>query len=292
MILVVGASGTLGAVLVERLAAAGHDVRAAGRDPAALVLPGGVERIRADVRDRASLRAAMAGADTVIAAFHGVAPPTRANHPGIVDGVGAKAVIDEAVAAGIGRFVLVSVRGAAADAPARFLRLKHEAEEHLRSTDLRWTIVRPAAFMEVHALQLLGAPLLAGRTVRFVGAGSTPIAWVSVSDVADTITATLDDDSPDRKVIELASRPLRSRIGALGVLEDATGRNGRRSHLPRGVAAVLQRVGGVLHPGLGYLLEAALAEEAEPGHPTPSDDVVEAPTTLERVAAAWAAASR
>lgn len=54
------------------------------------------------------------------------------------------------------------------------------------------------------------------------------------------------------------------------------------------MASVVQRVGGAVNPGLGYLLETALAEGRPPGHPRDADETVDATTTLETVAAEWA----
>jgi len=288
MILVVGARGVLGRVVVERLVAAGREVMAAGRDPARLGASSGVRTVRLDVRDTTSIRDALDGVDTVVSAIHGLAPPTRDNHPGIVDGAGVRALVDESAAAGVGRFVFLSAKGAAPDAPSRFFRLKHEAEQHLRASTLDWTIVRPAAFIEVHGLQLMGEPLRAGKAVRLVGPAGTPIDWVSVEDVADVIVSSLDGPSRRGAVVEVVGPRKASRLEVIDVLERAAGMTARRSHLPRPVAAFVQRVGALVNPGVGYLLEAALGEDAAPGHSTPADVAVTGTRTLEDVAARWA----
>src|SRR3712207_1487464 len=63
VILVTGATGTVGSELVRRLTDAGERVRALSRDPdrASKLLPDGVEVVRGDLADQASLRAALAG---------------------------------------------------------------------------------------------------------------------------------------------------------------------------------------------------------------------------------------
>ena len=63
MILVTGATGTIGSALVEVLAAAGEPVRAMTRRSVAV--PAGVELVHGDYADAESLRAAAKGADAV-----------------------------------------------------------------------------------------------------------------------------------------------------------------------------------------------------------------------------------
>src|ERR1044072_7441809 len=62
MILVTGATGTIGSDVVRQLAARGEKVRALTRDPARARVPAGVEVVRGDYLDRGSLDAAMSGA--------------------------------------------------------------------------------------------------------------------------------------------------------------------------------------------------------------------------------------
>ncbi|MER6918508.1 NmrA family NAD(P)-binding protein, partial [Streptomyces spiralis] len=59
MILVTGATGTIGSDVVRQLAARGEKVRALTRDPAKARVPAGVEVVRGDYHDPASLEAAL-----------------------------------------------------------------------------------------------------------------------------------------------------------------------------------------------------------------------------------------
>lgn len=84
--------------------------------------------------------------------------------------------------------ILLSVVGAAPDHPMELLRMKAAAEQALRNSGLRHTIVRAAAFIELWQELLHKAP----RPVIF-GSGNNPINFVSVATVADAvITATTD----------------------------------------------------------------------------------------------------
>lgn len=65
MILVTGATGTVGGAVARRLAGTGEDVRALVRTPETARLPSGVDVVRGDLTDPASVEAAMHGIDGV-----------------------------------------------------------------------------------------------------------------------------------------------------------------------------------------------------------------------------------
>lgn len=289
MDVVFGASGTLGREVVARLADAGRQVRAVSRNPGALAVPNGVQTVAADVRQPESIRGALQGAETVVAAIHGLVPPTRDNNPSIVDGIGLQRVIDAAVTAGVSRFVLMSAPGPAPDAPDRFSRIKHATEEHVRASGLPYTIVRAPSFMEVHGLVLLGEPLVSKGKVQIIGAGDTPIGWVSVTDVAAVVVDAVVGESGENLTVQVGSFVSMSRLEALAILEQASGRTASRSHLPPAVARLIGRIGGIINPGLGYLMEVAAGKEADPGTVRPPDRMITPTRSFDDVAAAWAA---
>ena len=147
VIVVAGGTGTLGSRLVPRLAEAGLAVRVLTRDLArARYLGPGVEVVRGDVRDAASLGRALHGAGTVISAVHGFAGPGGVS-PASVDRAGNANLIDAASTAGAA-FVLISMVGASPGHPIGLFRAKHAAEEMLRASRVPWTIVRATAFMQ------------------------------------------------------------------------------------------------------------------------------------------------
>ena len=65
---------------------------------------------------------------------------------------GAKRLIDLSVANGVRRFVMLSSVGAANPDPdselAHYLQAKHEADEHLKATDLEYAILRPVSLTD------------------------------------------------------------------------------------------------------------------------------------------------
>jgi uncharacterized protein YbjT (DUF2867 family) len=64
-ILVTGATGTIGSLIVQRLADAGADVKALVRQPGKLSFPAGVTEVVGDLTDVSSLRAALSSVRTL-----------------------------------------------------------------------------------------------------------------------------------------------------------------------------------------------------------------------------------
>jgi nucleoside-diphosphate-sugar epimerase len=159
-VLVTGASGFLGRAVIEALAADGHVLRAAVRQPPQQLFSDTVQVIRHDDLTRSiDWRPLVAGVDTVIH-LAGVAHFGRGTDAAIYDRVNRLATEDLALAAaraGVTRFVFISsVRaqsGPAADhvlterAPAvptdAYGRAKLAAEACVKSAGLPFTILRP-----------------------------------------------------------------------------------------------------------------------------------------------------
>lgn len=147
-VLLAGATGRLGSLLVPLLTEQAVTVRALTRDPGRCARLAGVEEVVVgDVRRPATLRAACVGTDIVVSAVQGFAGPGRVS-PRTVDDIGNRNLIAAAQQSG-SRMVLVSVVGAAPDHPMELFQAKAAAEAALHSSGVPWTIVRAAAFAEL-----------------------------------------------------------------------------------------------------------------------------------------------
>jgi uncharacterized protein YbjT (DUF2867 family) len=274
MHLVIGASGALGQRVTHRLLAAGEAVRVASRTPERLEerFPEAAA-VAGDLRDPATFPAMLKDAHTVIVAAHGLVPPSTSNHPGAVDGRGVRSLVDAAREAGVERVVFTSAAGADRGATA-FARVKRATEKHLAASGLPHTILRPTVFMENHALLLMGEPLRSSGTVNFLGRGETRLNWISADDVAAEAVAAVADPAAPSVTLELGGPDTMTRREALELLEKALGREARRKHLPVPWVKLMRGTLGVVHPGMRYLLDLVLAEEAArnggayPGGPT------------------------
>ena len=202
MILIVGATGELGSKITKGIAAAGGQVRILGRpqsDTRALEALG-AEVARGDLKDRVSLDRACRGVDFVVTTANS-ARRGGEDTVATVDRDGSRALVDAAVAAGVRRFVYVSVVGAAPDSPVPFLAAKARTEAYLRASGLTWTILAPNAFMESWPLRIVGLPALAGQPIAVVGEGRRKHTFVAEDDVAAfALTAIKDRQSENMHV--------------------------------------------------------------------------------------------
>jgi NADH dehydrogenase len=201
--LIVGASSRLGQVVVRQLLADGSRVRALTRAPAKLGMLRslGAEVVQGDLRDRASLVAACRGVQRVLAATHSFFGhgPTG---PSVVDRAGNMGLIDAACAAGVEHFVFTSVHGVRPDHPVDVFQIKHEVEDYLRACGLRWTILRPSAFMET--LPAWQGDLILKRGVALIlGDATQPVNFVTVQDVARYAVWALSDPGAAGQVVEI-----------------------------------------------------------------------------------------
>jgi uncharacterized protein YbjT (DUF2867 family) len=192
MILVVGGTGTLGRRLAERLTDRGDPVRVLTRDPRrGEHLPRAVELVVGDLRTD-PVDPLVEGASVVISAIHGFAGPTR-TRPEAVDRDANARLVAAAKRAGVSRFVLVSVVGAAPDHPMSLHRMKYAAEQDLLHSGISATTVRSTSFLETW-MGIIGARLAAGGPALVLGPGRNAINFVSADDVAAFVCLAADGD--------------------------------------------------------------------------------------------------
>lgn len=235
MIAVVGATGTLGPLLIPLLLQRDEPVRVVTRDPAAAIgKVSGAEVVGADATRQDDARRAVAGARVVVSAMSGFATAgVRA-----VDAEGNRVLAAAAAHAGVEQLVLLSVIDAAADHPIPLFRAKAAAEAAVRASGVSWTIVRPSAYLETW-LGLVGGPLVAnGKTVVF-GRGRNPINFVSAADVARVVDLAIGDPTRRGKVLEVPGPENLTLEELLETVRVASGRSGRVSHAPRAMMRLL-----------------------------------------------------
>jgi uncharacterized protein YbjT (DUF2867 family) len=231
MILVAGGTGTLGTQVVRLLVDRGQDVRVLTRDPARRGhLPGTVQTLAGDLRDPATIAAAVQGCATVVSAVHGFAGPGRPS-PEAIDRDANRGLIQAAVAAGVGLMVLVSVLGAAPDHPMSLHRAKHAAEQALQAAGVRWTIIRPTAYLETW-IGIVGAKLPDKGQALVFGPGRNPVNFVSADDVAAVVDLAVHDRSLHGQVVEVAGPENLSFTQLAERLIAVSGRAGRTRHIP------------------------------------------------------------
>ncbi|MEO7361404.1 MAG: SDR family oxidoreductase [Gemmatimonadaceae bacterium] len=263
MITVVGGSGMLGKHVCRELIAGGHSVRVMSRHPerAAALQQTGVSITRGDLRDPSSLDAALSGSRVVISASHAMLGG-RGNNSETVDDAGQRALIDTAKRAGVEHFVFVSVLGASPDHPIDFWRTKWRTEQYLRNSGLPFTIIRPAAFMDLHAYELLGKAVLENKRVVLSGAGTSERNLVAAEDVARVIALHVTANSPRGEIIELGGPENLSALQIVQAFERFGKQKAKPMHLPLPLLRGLSVVIGLFHRGVGRVLRTAVMTES------------------------------
>jgi len=156
LVLVAGATGRTGVHAVEHALKLGYRVRAMARDPASAraLFDDRVQVVAGDVRDPASLAAAVEGVTYVIGAFASNAGRDPSSSAEAVDYKGTQSLVEAASAAGVRQFVLITAMGVTQpDHPlnrmARNVLLwKALGENSLRFSSLAYTIIRPGGLLD------------------------------------------------------------------------------------------------------------------------------------------------
>jgi uncharacterized protein YbjT (DUF2867 family) len=261
MILLAGGTGCLGAFLTRRLVEKGARVRILTRraKPKLPVESDLVEAVRGDVRDPASLAAAMSGIHTVVSAIHGFVSDDGGS-PESIDRQGNFNLIDAATAVNA-EFVLTSIVGASSSSPVSLFRAKYEAEERLRSSGLRWTIVRATAFVETWTM-VMGLPLRDKGATMVFGRGENAISFVSADDVAALLAEVARDPSARERILEIGGENL-SFNQLASILRTVVG-GGTVRHVPRAVMRTMAPVASLFSAQVARQMRTALAMDTDP----------------------------
>ena len=212
-VLVVGATGSLGGQVVDRLLARGKKVRALVRPTsnATKLEAKGVEIARGDMLDLDSLVAAMTGTAAVITTAAGYTGNNKNAHE--IDTVGNTNLAIAASKAGVARFVLTSILTSDQTPGVPHFWHKKLAEDKLEELGVPFVALRPGAFFDQIA-QLSGDPFEKGRII-WLGSKSVPLTFVLTSDLATYLAEAVDADVTDGERIDLGwTRPISMREGA------------------------------------------------------------------------------
>jgi len=202
LVTIYGGSGFVGRYIALRMAKAGWRVRVAVRRPneALFVKPfgvvGQVEPILCNIRDDASVRAALRGADAVVNCV-GILNKRGRNKFYAVQHEGAERIARLAAVEGVKRMVHLSAIGADSDSDSDYARSKGMGEASVMTYFPNATILRPSV---VFGIEDKFFNKFAGMTslsmmLPLVG-GNTKFQPVYVDDVAAASEAALTGDAP------------------------------------------------------------------------------------------------
>lgn len=210
-VLVVGATGMIGAALVDKLTAAGHVVlpgvrnvdQARARWPGAHVV--GVDLMDPDMAAR--WPALLAGVDAVINAV-GIFREQGTQTFDALHVQGPQALLAAATAAGV-RIVQISALGADPDSPTAYWASKGRADATLRALGGMHTVVRPSlVFAAQGASTRWFARLAALPLTPLPGGGRQSIQPLHLQDLCDAIVRLLADPRPPQCVDAVGVEPV------------------------------------------------------------------------------------
>lgn len=180
-VLVTGATGDIGRLLVRELVQTGAPLRVLVRRPEQLEdhQRRGIDAFLGSLDDPEAVQRAMAGVSQLF-----LLPPT-----GPEQYPRDRTAIDAAVAAGVEHVVKVSTSDADLASAIPWARDHARADDYLRRSGLRWTRLQPGAFTK--NLLMEAAAIRRGWLPQTSGHGAT--AWVDVSDIAAVAAKVLTD---------------------------------------------------------------------------------------------------
>jgi NADH dehydrogenase len=249
MILLTGATGTIGSALLRRLTGAGEPVRCLVRDPRRL----GDHRVRVqiamgDLADPPSFRHALRGVNTVV---HLAAAIRDEPHASIeeLNAVATLRLVRAAERAGARRFVFFSAMGAAHHSRTRFFRAKALARQAVEGSSLETTVFSPSI------VYTPGDPWLTLLerfsylpAIPVSGSGRARYQPIWAEDVADCVVAALMASGPRRRAFELAGPETLTYDDIVRLAMRPTGRRRRLVHVPlplvRASLRALRKLGG------------------------------------------------
>jgi NADH dehydrogenase len=287
---VFGGSGFIGRYVVKRLAAAGHVVRVAVRDPvrAGFLRPmgavGQVVPLFANIDSDSNVLRAVEGASVVVNLV-GILAERRPGDFSRLQAEGAGRVARLASAAGVSRLVQMSAIGASPDSPAQYARSKAHGEAQVREHFAQATILRPSLVFgpeDQFFNRFAGMARLA--PVMPVIAGESRFQPVYVGDVADAVMAALARPEAAGVTYELGGPMIMSFRELLGWIVAQVGRHRPLVAVPDGIAQLMARIpfSGLTADQLLMLKRDNVVDPAMPGLtalgvvPTPIDLVVPA----------------
>jgi uncharacterized protein YbjT (DUF2867 family) len=191
MILVTGASGTLGKAVLNEVARSGakHKGMYRSTDEVAKA-PSGTQAVVADFAKKETLAPALHGVESVYLVCSPIPdlPQLEGN------------VIDASVASGVKHIVLSSALGAG-DYPKSFPSWHRKVEDKLKNTGISFTILRPNSFHQ-NVLTYF-APSIRAQGVFYGSMGQARVSFVDVRDIASVAAKTLAGGQHSGKIYEL-----------------------------------------------------------------------------------------
>ncbi len=211
MILVIGATGTVGRTVVAALQAAGEEFRVGSRNPVkAQAL--GAPVVEFDWDRPPTFQTAFAGAEKVF-----LLAPVSDREPEY-----GLAAVAAAKRAGVRHIVKLSVIGADAEPGIMLGRLHRASERAIEASGIAWTMLRPTSFAQNFVNHYGVDPHKNGPVYLPHGDGGS--SWIDVRDVGEVAARVLSETGHEGKAYTLTGGKAVTTAHAVEILGEALGR--------------------------------------------------------------------
>lgn len=257
MILVVGATGTVGRKVVETLLSNPDiEIRALARgksDWEGSLFPGfrrrGVDVVVGDARSESTVERALSGCKAII----NCAGTIRASAEDDLESINVEAVenlVNQGKNAGVQRFIQLSCLGVTEHATSDYFGCKWDAEEIVRKSGLYWTIFRPSLIYDEESalFRILEFWIQRAPIIVMVGSGLNRFQPIWAEDVADCIVQSIYDRESVGKIYELTGPHTLDLHTLLAMAAEKQGRQLRELKIPSFLGVPFAGLIGKLNP--------------------------------------------
>ena len=257
-VLVVGGTGTLGRQIARHALDEGHQVRCMVRTPrkAAFLQEWGCELTRGNLLNPDSLDYALDGVDAVIDAA--TSRPDDPKSIYITDWDGKVNLLRACERAEVKRFVFLSLLGAHRHRSVPLMDIKACTENLLESSELDYTILQVAAFMQ-GVISQFAIPVLDSQTV-WVSGSPTSIAYMNTQDVARFAVAALDRPETIRNSFPVVGPKAWNSGELVQLCERCTDKSARVFRMGSAPILALQAIASFFEPTVNIAERLAFAE--------------------------------
>lgn len=278
-ILVIGATGTVGAPVARQLREDGHHVRLLVRDPtrAAAQLGSGFEYIQGSVEQRETVKQALSGCTGVHISLQAGSKPADIER---VEHLGTLGVIELAAQQQLAHLTYVSGMFVGAEVGSAVLddHAKRSVEQALQRSGIPSTIFKPTYFMDTLPQQMQG------KRAMILGKQPHPLHLVAASDFGRMVSRAFQEPSAANKIFYIQGPEALTMAGALRLYCSLLEPERQVTTIPLWVMSVVDTLflGRKMRRTLQIM--QVLQHAGEFGDPSEANRILGAPTTTLR---AW-----